>query len=189
MLLTVLWRWSRCCSYSVWLCGLYYGVFHVLKSSRALCPRVSSFLLALWLPRLGKRELVYVLLVYLLVCFARVSFCPLSLPIGVGVCCGLWLSHGLDCSINFFTMSRTKIYGLFRYLTRTFKKYFIPLRLTRPVMQWERNSVISWWDLGILTHISLASYFWAIGKQYRPENAASRLGLHCLLTGISIKMK
>ena len=26
----------RCCSYSVWLCGLYYGALHVLKSSSAL---------------------------------------------------------------------------------------------------------------------------------------------------------
>ena len=36
MLLTVLRRRSQCCSYSVWLCGLYYGMLHVLKSSRAL---------------------------------------------------------------------------------------------------------------------------------------------------------
>ena len=75
MLLTVLRRESRCCSYSVLFCGLYYGALHVLKSSRALCPRVSSFLLALWSPRLGKRELVCVLLVHLFVCFVRVSFC------------------------------------------------------------------------------------------------------------------
>ena len=34
-------------SYSVWLCGLFYGALHVLKSFRALCPRVSSLLLAL----------------------------------------------------------------------------------------------------------------------------------------------
>ena len=40
-------RWTRCCSYSVWLCGLYYRALHVLKFSCALCPRVSSFLLAL----------------------------------------------------------------------------------------------------------------------------------------------
>ena len=43
----------------------------------------------------------------------------------------------------------------------------------------------------VLTHISLASYFWDISKQYRPrsgpQNAASHLGLHCLITGISIK--
>ena len=35
-------------------------------------------------PRLGKRELVYVLLVHLFVCFVRVSFCHFSLPLGVG---------------------------------------------------------------------------------------------------------
>ena len=36
LLLTALRCWSGCCSYSVWLCGLYYGAVHVLKSSRAL---------------------------------------------------------------------------------------------------------------------------------------------------------
>ena len=38
----------------------------VLKSSCALCPRVSSFIFA-FIPRLGKRELVRVLLVHLFV--------------------------------------------------------------------------------------------------------------------------
>ena len=72
------------------------------RSSRALCPRVSSFLLALWSPRLGKRELVCVLIVHLFVCFVHVSFCHFSLPLGVGFGCGLWLWHSLDFSINFF---------------------------------------------------------------------------------------
>ena len=71
------------CSFSVWLYGLYYGAFHVLKSSRALCPRVSSFILALWSPRLGKRERVCVFLVHLFACFVHVSFCHFSLPLGV----------------------------------------------------------------------------------------------------------
>ena len=31
-----------------------------------------------------ERELVYVLLVHLFVYFARVNFCPFSLPLGVG---------------------------------------------------------------------------------------------------------
>ena len=44
-----------------------------------LCPRDSSFLLALWSPRLEKSELVCVLLVHLFVCF-----CHCSLPLGVG---------------------------------------------------------------------------------------------------------
>ena len=39
--------------------------------------------LALKSPRLGKRELVYLLLVHLFVCFARVNFCPFSFPLGV----------------------------------------------------------------------------------------------------------
>ena len=67
----------------MWLCGLYYGALHVLKTPSALCPRVSSFLLALGSPRLGKREMVCVLLVHLFVCFERVSFCHFSLPLGV----------------------------------------------------------------------------------------------------------
>ena len=74
-------------------CGLWLwhtldlsiNFFYVLKYfSRALCPRFSSFLLALWSPGLGKRELVCVLLVHLFVCFVRVSFCHCSLPPGVG---------------------------------------------------------------------------------------------------------
>ena len=84
MLLTILRRWSRCFSDSLGVSGLYYGALHVLKSSRALCPCVSSFLSALWSPRLGKRDLVCVLLVHLVVCFVRVSFCHFSLPLGVG---------------------------------------------------------------------------------------------------------
>ena len=46
---------------------------HFLKSYRALCPPVSSFLLALWSPRCGKRELVWVLFVHFFVCFLRVN--------------------------------------------------------------------------------------------------------------------
>ena len=34
-------RWSVCCSYSVWLCGLYHGALGVVKYSRALCARFS----------------------------------------------------------------------------------------------------------------------------------------------------
>ena len=41
-----------------------------------------QFCLAL-APRLGKRAALYVLLVHLFVYFARVSFCPFSLPLGV----------------------------------------------------------------------------------------------------------
>ena len=40
------------------LCGLYYGALHALRSCLGLYPRVSLLLLALWSPRLRKRELV-----------------------------------------------------------------------------------------------------------------------------------
>ena len=43
-----------------------------------------------------------------------------------------------------------------------------------------------------LTHISLASFLWDIGKECRPrpdaQNMASDQGLHCLLTKYSIKI-
>ena len=62
-------------------------VLHVLKYSRALCPRVSAYFLALLSSRLGNRELFCVLLVPLFVCFVRVSVCHFLLVSGVG--CGL----------------------------------------------------------------------------------------------------
>ena len=43
----------------------------------------------------------------------------------------------------------------------------------------------------VLTHISLVSHFWDEGNSadpdQSPQDAASDQGLHCLLTGISIK--
>ena len=56
------------------LCSLCLLVLFVL---------VSLFVLAFCTLRLGKRELVFVLLIHLFVCFARVCFCPFSLPFGV----------------------------------------------------------------------------------------------------------
>ena len=42
----------------------------------------------------------------------------------------------------------------------------------------------------LLTHVSIASLFWDLGKQCRPRpDAASDQGLHCLLTGNSIENK
>ena len=49
--------------------------FKVFPCSLSSCFVIPS---ALWSPRLGKRELVYVLLVHLFVCFVRVSFCHFS---------------------------------------------------------------------------------------------------------------
>ena len=51
-------------------------------SSRALV-LMSLFVLAFGSLRLGKREQVFVLLVHLFVCFARVCFRPFSFPLGV----------------------------------------------------------------------------------------------------------
>ena len=86
----------------------------VLRSSRALCPRVSSFLLALRSPRLGKREtkreLVCVLLVHLFVCFVRVGFFVLLFLLVSGVGCGLWLWRSLSFSINFFCTHEGRSY-------------------------------------------------------------------------------
>ena len=75
---------------------------HVLKSSRGLCPHVSSFVLVLWSPRSGKRELVCVLLVHLFVLYVLVFVIFLFLLVS-GVGCGMWLGHSLDFSINFFS--------------------------------------------------------------------------------------
>ena len=109
MLLTVLRRWSWCCSYTVWRCGLHYGTLHVLKSSSALCTRVSSFFSALCSPRLGKRELhAYRAFVCL---FCMCSFLSFSLPFGVGVGCGLWLWHCLDFSVNFCEYIITELHS------------------------------------------------------------------------------
>ena len=48
----------------------------------ASCLVLPCSLLALWSPRLGKRELEYVFLVHLCVYFACVNFCPFSLHLG-----------------------------------------------------------------------------------------------------------
>ena len=77
-------QWSRCCSHSVWLCGLYYGALHVLKSSCNLCPRVSSFLLALHCDHLALGRGSWSVCFSCICLFVRVSFCHFSLPFGVG---------------------------------------------------------------------------------------------------------
>ena len=83
MLLIGLRWWSRCCSYYVWLCGLYYGKLHVVKSCLALCPRVFFLFFFVcffffWggggfipfnivITSLREEELIYVLVVHLFV--------------------------------------------------------------------------------------------------------------------------
>ena len=77
MLLTV----RRCYSYFVWLCGFYYGAF---PCSMFSCFSPSPF--SVVITSLGEKSAgLYVLLMHLFVYFARVDFCPSSLPLGVGV--------------------------------------------------------------------------------------------------------
>ena len=92
MLLAVLRRRSRCCSYSVWVCGLYCGALHVLKYSRALCPRVFFFFFLFFfvisfsivIASLGKEGAGLCASRTFVCFFVRVSFCSFSLPLGVG---------------------------------------------------------------------------------------------------------
>ena len=61
------------------------GALHVLKSCLALCPRVSSFFFSIVITSLGE-EGASLCASRVFVCFVRVSFCPFSLPLGVGGC-------------------------------------------------------------------------------------------------------
>ena len=65
------------------ICCVALWPFHV-ESCLALCSNFVVFqsCLALWSPRLGKRELVYVLPVLLFVHFAYIKFCHFILALG-----------------------------------------------------------------------------------------------------------
>ena len=84
ILLTVRRRWSR--SYSLLLCGLFYEAICFMSCLVLFCSCV--FLLALRLPRSGKRELVLVLFVRLLNLRLFDFDCFLFLLVS-GKCCGL----------------------------------------------------------------------------------------------------
>ena len=90
-------------SYFVWLCGFLLHGFRV-ESCIALCYRVFQSCLALWSPRLGKRERAVLGASGAFVCLLRTRKfpSPLSLPLGSRIDCGLWLWHSLDFSVNFF---------------------------------------------------------------------------------------
>ena len=76
-------HWSFC-----WFCHV---AAHVSKSLKHVLS-----------PLLGRRDLVYALLVHLFVCFVRVSFCHFLFLLVSGAGFGLWLWHSLDFSINCF---------------------------------------------------------------------------------------
>ena len=101
-LLTVLRWWPRCCSY--FFVALWFiprgDLFDVLPCVIFfLC---FSVLLALRLPRLGKKELILVLFVrfFDLRLFGFVCFLFLLVS---GKGCSLWLWHSLDFSLSLFT--------------------------------------------------------------------------------------
>ena len=75
-------RWSRCYSYSLLLCGLFYEAICCMSFHVSFCSWVFLVLLVLRLPRLGKRDLILVLFVRL---FDLCLFgCRFSIPLGVG---------------------------------------------------------------------------------------------------------
>ena len=87
LVLVALWFILRCGLLYVFPCVILFLCFSVL--------------LVLWLPRLGKRELILVLLVRLfgLCSFRFVGFLFL---LGSGKGCSLWLWHSLDFTLSFF---------------------------------------------------------------------------------------
>ena len=80
---------------------LFYEAICFISYLVLFCSCIFSVLLALRLPRLGKRELILVLFVRLfdLCLFAFVCFLFLLVS---GKGCGLWLWHFLDFSLTFF---------------------------------------------------------------------------------------
>ena len=104
MLPTVLRRWSRC--YSLTLCG-----FMFFTAGRFMLSLAFFFVLVVfnYFSIVGKRQLAYVLLVRLLVCFACALILGLLLFLLVsGVCCDLCFRHTLDLSINCLGIKRTE---------------------------------------------------------------------------------
>ena len=61
----------------------FLSIYHYVGKKKSFFLNRIQVCLALWSPRLGKRELVFVFLVHLFVYVARVDTCPFSLPLGV----------------------------------------------------------------------------------------------------------
>ena len=97
-----------------------------------------SVLLALRLPRLGKRELILMLFVCLIdLCFFRFVCFLFLLMSGKG--CGLWLWHSLDLSLTFFGRKHR---GLFDFYCRSKIAKIVPIGNSRwlfplPLDVWE----------------------------------------------------
>ena len=84
LIVYVLRRWSWC--YSYFLCGIVvFSTGRFMLSLALIFVLVFFSVLFKWSPRLGKRVKVYMLLMLLFVYFARIKFCPFSLPLCVRV--------------------------------------------------------------------------------------------------------
>ena len=92
---------SRCYSCSLLLCGLFYEAICFMFYLVLFCSCVFSVLLALRLPRLGKRELILSAFrtLFDLRLFGFVCFLFLLVS---GMDCGLRLWHSLDFTLTFF---------------------------------------------------------------------------------------
>ena len=127
-LLTVLRRWSRCWSYSLLLCGLFYEAICCMSYLVSFCSCVFSVLLVLRLPRLEKRELIFVLFVRLfdLCLFGFVGFLFLLGLVRAAVC---------DCSTP-WTFLLPFLFSTFRMFDRFVLVWIC--RFLLPLDVWER---------------------------------------------------
>ena len=102
MLLTVLWRWSRCCSYSVWLWFIlrHASCFKVFPCSLSSCFFIPFSIVITSLGEEGAGLCASRAFVCLFCTRKCLSFFLFLLVSGVG--CDVWLWHSLDFSINVF---------------------------------------------------------------------------------------
>ena len=107
MLPTVQMRCSWYYFYFVWFSGFYYEAFRYESCLVYYSHVVFQFCFASSSPRLGTRELVYMILVRLFVYFVCENLCCFFLLffslflLMLCVCCGLWLWPFLKFSFNF----------------------------------------------------------------------------------------
>ena len=150
-----------------------------------------SDLLALRLPRLGKRELILVFFVRLFdlrlfgfVCFLFLLVSELG--------CGLLFWHSLDFSLTFFHVWRLFLHCLFLISVFGASGGLCFVSLAFPgYLHLYFASFLERYIL--LTDLCLASYKWDFGKQWRPRSDAAERGvwsgstLFSLSTGIYVQ--
>ena len=98
----VLGRWFRCWSFSLLLCGLFWGAICCVSFRVSFCSCVFWVLLVLRLPRLRRGKGVDLEAFRAFVRFVFVWVVGFLFLFGSGKGCGLWLWHSLDFSLTFF---------------------------------------------------------------------------------------